>query len=389
MAEVYRRSGSPIWYFDITVNGQRQRRSTRRRVKAEAVKVARAALTSALDRAQLPEAQEITLREALFDHYLPSKRHARSYANLQRYAGYVCDDHPDVQGIGGHVMMHDLTSAMMRTYRAARSAQGRSAQTIDHEIKVISAAYNLVRDEYRVRPGLRFPLARPKGKPRYLLPEEEEALLRDLDPGRPVAVRGGGTVQLPETSRAYRQRADSYDLAVMLLDTGCRVGEIAKLTWLMVDTMEWRWLHIFREKVGNEARLGTTQRVREVLKRRWTQRNNSAFVFPGWSDDGAEAPRQGTAAIGRAMNRVGINAPARVARFGRRSARSLRDTFATKLTLNGVALDRVQKLLGHTSPQMTQKYAHLTLDRASDEAVALLDQLAAAKQRGAPPRDGR
>lgn len=375
MSEVYRRAGSTVWYFDITVDGQRQRRSTRRRVKAEAIQVARAARSGVLDKVQIPEAQEITLREALFDHYLPTKTNARSYGNLRRYAAYVCGDVEGVDGIGGQVMMHDLASSMLRTYRSKRAAQGKSAQTIDHEIKVVSAAYNLVKDEYRVRPGLRFPIERPKGKPRYLLPEEEAALLRDLDPSRRLAVRGGGTVALPASSRAYRQRTDNFDLAVMLLDTGCRVGELAKLTWLMVDTVRWHWLHIYREKVSNEGRLGTTMRVREVLQRRWAQRNGSAFVFPGWSRKGGEEPRASTHAIRLAMNRVGINSPARVARFGRRTARSLRDTFATKLTMNGVALDRVQKLLGHTSPQMTQKYANLTVERASEEAIAVLDRL--------------
>ncbi len=38
---------------------------------------------------------------------------------------------------------------------------------------------------------------------------------------------------------------------------------------------------------------------------------------------------------------------------------SLRHTFASLLVMKGVSLYQVQKLLGHSSPQITEMYAHL------------------------------
>jgi integrase len=53
------------------------------------------------------------------------------------------------------------------------------------------------------------------------------------------------------------------------------------------------------------------------------------------------------------------------------SWKDLRHTFATDLTRRGVPLNVVQRLLGHTTIQMTTRYAH-TPDASLAEAVALL-----------------
>ena len=164
----------------------------------------------------------------------------------------------------------------------------------------------------------------------------------------------------------------------MLLDTGARYGEIANLTWDQIDTISWEWLHIYRTKVDNEASLAMTGRVRSILQRRFRERKNSYDVFPGWETTGAnknDVPRRYTSVVRKAFNRIGVNAPHKVERFGRRDIRSLRDTFATKLRMKGMALDRLQTLLGHASPAMTAKYGDLPVDVASKEAVKILDNI--------------
>src|SRR5208282_4030866 len=50
----------------------------------------------------------------------------------------------------------------------------------------------------------------------------------------------------------------------------------------------------------------------------------------------------------------------------------LRHTFASRLVMAGVDLYRVQKLLGHKTPAMTQRYAHFDPE-ALKAAVATLD----------------
>ena len=51
----------------------------------------------------------------------------------------------------------------------------------------------------------------------------------------------------------------------------------------------------------------------------------------------------------------------------------LRHTFASLLINKGVSLYEVQQLLGHSSVQMTQRYAHLTANTLADCAEIVAD----------------
>jgi len=59
---------------------------------------------------------------------------------------------------------------------------------------------------------------------------------------------------------------------------------------------------------------------------------------------------------------------------GKFTLHSLRDSYASNLVKSGkVELYDLQKILGHTTPTMTQKYAHLKPNEASKKAKAVLD----------------
>ena len=139
---------------------------------------------------------------------------------------------------------------------------------------------------------------------------------------------------------------DAYDLAILLLDTGARYSEIARLEWKQVSLVE-RSINLWRPKVQNESVLFMTDRVYEALNRRSGERNQYIHVFQN-----KKGERRGYAgqSLRKALKRAGLSG------F---TIHTLRHTHATRLIKNGVSLYEVKEVLGHTDIKTTMRYAHL------------------------------
>lgn len=393
MAEVFKKKNSPYWYADFTIPGHpRQKKSTRRTNKKEAKRVADEMEKRFLDRVQLGETDILPLKDALEFYarkHMNSPRGGEARARINKILGEA----EGIEGLDPNMLFHELTYTMLVDYQQRRLSEGAAKQTINHEINLISATYNIVSHDYKVRPGLKFPRFKIESKSRHLLDHEVTALLDELDPTRPLMGRSG-TEYVPAYALGQQpvileQRQQNYDLVICLLDTGCRMGELVAVTWDLVDTEEWTF-RIDRTKnqdkkevsQGGWMMVTPTKRMREVLRRRYEARGNNPYVFPKWKrlSDGRwlreAAPQQSTKAIRRAMEKVGINSDQNVQRYGRRDVRSLRDTYATRLADQDVGIDMIQDLLGHASPTMTRKYADVKVGRLSARAAAILDDVA-------------
>lgn len=389
MAELFTKPNSPFYYCDFSVGDERVRKSTRRTNKREARAVADQWEREALDRQQLGVSKDLTLEEALgfwVDHHRnnPKARAAQRVSKIMEYT-------IDVPGMSPGMMFHELTSTLLRKYQQARLDMGVSKQTINHEINAISAAYNIVKEDYRVRPSLKFPRFPIESTPRPFLDHEVQLLLDELDPDKPLRTKAGHTVpeySLGNLAVVLEMRQQNYDLVVCLLDTGLRLMELTRVTWDIVNTKDWSF-QIERTKTKDKSiasrhrfmDVQPTARVRAVLERRYKTRGNNPYVFPAWKhvEDGRVihdvAPQKSTGAIRKAINAVGLNSPENVARWRKRDVRSLRDTYATRLSKHGVPLDQIQELLGHTTPVMTQKYRDAALNQFSANAASILDSL--------------
>jgi len=152
-----------------------------------------------------------------------------------------------------------------------------------------------------------------------------------------------------------------YVFATLALNTGARLGEILALQNQDVD-LENRRIHVCklkeyrngeickRTKGGVDRWLGINDEVYEVL---------AAQRRTGWSKPkDFVVHRSGESLDARSIRSVHWRV---CKKAGLRKIRihDLRHTFASHYVMNGGSLHDLQALLGHSSPMMTQRYAHL------------------------------
>ena len=133
------------------------------------------------------------------------------------------------------------------------------------------------------------------------------------------------------------------------LNTGIRKGEIFDLQWSEVD-LKNKLIKVQQSKSGKQRVIGINEILYETL-RSLPSRFKKGFVFPSavtgkrWIDRG------------KSWKRGLAKAEIEDFRF-----HDLRHTFASHLVIAGVDIRTVSELMGHSSINMTMKYAHLAPD---------------------------
>lgn len=136
---------------------------------------------------------------------------------------------------------------------------------------------------------------------------------------------------------------EMIDLVTVLIDTGMRLGEAFALSEQDIDynTMT---IHIWENKTDKPRSVPITDRVLTILKRR-TQQNRSVFanLTKGQVEWAWTRMRK---AIGQSSDPHFV-------------IHALRHTYASRLVMRGISLQRVRDLLGHETIKTTERYAHL------------------------------
>lgn len=144
-----------------------------------------------------------------------------------------------------------------------------------------------------------------------------------------------------------------YEMSLLSLHTGARAGEIFSLLWGNVD-LERNQIYLVDTKTGKNRIAFMTNDVKKMLSAKtigspndlvFVNRNGGRYLNPSRTFD-------------RAVEKIGLNAGV-TDRRNRVVFHTLRHTFASWLVENGENLYTVKELMGHSTLQMTERYAHL------------------------------
>lgn len=160
------------------------------------------------------------------------------------------------------------------------------------------------------------------------------------------------------------------DAALLILDTGLRVGEAVNLEWSdvslePVNGARYGYLRVRKGKSKNAKRnVSLTARVREMLMARYTS-SNSKWVFPGET----EGPFLATS-----LNHQHIKIRRLLGLSEDFVIHSLRHTMLTRLGEACVDAFTIMRIAGHSSITVSQRYVHPSpesLERAFERLESL------------------
>jgi len=244
----------------------------------------------------------------------------------------------------GRLRLDEIKMNHIERYKARKLKEGLSPKTINNHLTVLRKALSLAVEDEQIEniPRVKWMKVR---KPKYDFFDFEEA-------DRLIEAADG----------------QWCTMIILALKTGVRQGEILGLRWDDVDLKSgqihinqgnWRG-HIDTPKGGRSRTIPLSPQCLDALKKHRHLKGDYVFCQEDGSlltDNQCRRPLW-SACRSAGLRRIGWHV--------------LRHTFASHLVMRGVSLKAVQELLGHTTIEMTMRYAHLSPD-VGREAVARLD----------------
>lgn len=228
-------------------------------------------------------------------------------------------------------------------YCQYRSLQGVKNATINRELTIIRSAvnfYNKHHDQQLKNPLNGFKLFEQDFIPRYLTPQECSKLLA--------------------YAKGYNGDDQLYHFINLLLNTGCRRGELLKLTWENVH-IEHGYLTVINSLSKNRKTIHKPLNASAVWSLSCLKMNNGTdWVFHNKKTNQRRITFQ-----------AGFKKTAQRAKLGNLRIHDLRHTFASILVQQGTPIYHVMQLLGHSDIKTTQKYAHLARNTLQDVVQSL------------------
>ena len=239
----------------------------------------------------------------------------------------------------GDLPLKDIAPTHVDRIKKNMGDAGRAERTRRYALEVIRQVFNFARDRnlyYGDSPTskVKWPKTKENKRLRWLSQDEADKLLDAL--------------------AAKSQQL--HDIALVSLHTGARADQIFSLSWADVD-LENEKLTFKDTKSGKTKIADMTGAVKEMLTQK-KRGDNDALVFP--SKRGGKIEQ-----ISKAFNGVVDDLKLNEGITDSRDKvvfHTFRHTYASWLVKNGESLYTVQKVMGHSTIAMTERYSHLSPD---------------------------
>lgn len=265
-------------------------------------------------------------------HYSPHTSKERDQYSFSNFFRFYSD-----------IEIKKITRQSLRDYVHSRRMAGVSDATINREFRSVRAAINFYTIDHELilkNPLSNFSLSESEPRIRYLTKSDALRLLQSCK--------------------------DNYFLhcfVMLALNTGCRSGELLKLTWDRVD-FDNCYLVLNRDNTKSKRRrfIALNNAALKCLSDMRLNSLSETYVFYNPATDNHILSLK-----------KGFRLACKNARIEDLRIHDLRHTFASWLVQSGIALYTVRDLLGHTCITTTERYAHLQIDNLRDALKSLPD----------------
>ena len=336
MAKIYRRN--KIWYLTYYYKGKRHRKRISRSKKIAEIALGDVQLRIEREDIGLSSGKNMTF-DKLAEEYLKYSKAKKSLSSFERDL-LIINKH--ALPYFGTTSVKDITPRTVEGYIIQRSSKVRES-TVNRELNTL---FNLFRKAVEWR----------------YVKESASHGIKKLKEKRSTVPRFLSSNEITRLLSACPDKI--YPLIYVAIYTGCRQSELFNLEWSDIDFArrqiivqnkgDWH-TKSYRHRV-----IPISDKIIEVLLEQ-KEVSRGRYVFS--TEEGEKVDKS---KVRRTFERA-----MREADIASTDFKILRHTYASHLVMKGVDMRTVQKLLGHHSIKMTEKYSHLAPDHLQSVAEHL------------------
>jgi len=294
------------------------------------------------------KAENITFYEIFFDKYFSHAQLNKKKTSFNREKSLF---KKWIGPVIGEIPLKDIVPFHIEKVKKDMKLSGQSPRSIQYALAVIRQVFNWsYKNNYYNGDNPVLKVEKPKlsnKRVRFLSVEEADELMIILKANSQVV----------------------WEHALISLHCGLRSGEIFGLTWADIDIKN-EMITVLDTKSSKDRTVYMTSAVKEMFANK-KQGKKGALVFT--NPDGGKV-NEASGVYKRVVEELGFNKDIEDRRH-KVVFHTLRHTFASWLVQEGEHLYVVQKLLGHSTIAMTERYSHLAPENTKRSAKTIENKL--------------